>query len=191
MFSIARKAKATENIAPKKLKIEADSDDDEEVIQVKNKRKRSAIIDSDSDSDYVNDENESDNSQSMTEEKPKSSKKSNGNSMVQKKPKLDSNGKKMSLEDKLKGKNDESHSLSDVMEIDNADIMDVPVVWRHQKLDFLKPDQIRDAQNHRPNHADYDPCTLYVPTKYLDTLTPVSFSIEISSNTKMTIGNLT
>lgn len=180
----ARKRKPSENIPPKKLKIEAesdaDSDDDDEAVKVKNKRKRSAIIDSDSDYENdENDENESDNSQSV-DEKP-TRKKSNGNSTASKKIKLSPSDTKISLEEKLKAKNDQSRSLSDVKENESADILDVPVVWRHQKLDFLYPAKILDAQKRRPDHPNYDPTTLFVPISYLDSLTPVSGQLHMCS----------
>ncbi|XP_036325707.1 probable DNA mismatch repair protein Msh6 [Rhagoletis pomonella] len=50
--------------------------------------------------------------------------------------------------------------------------LDEPVVWPHQKLDFLQPDKIKDKQGRRPDHADYDPTTLHVPEKYLNSLSP-------------------
>lgn len=52
--------------------------------------------------------------------------------------------------------------------------LDEPVIWPHQKLEFLKPDKIKDKQGRRPDHPDYDPTTLYVPPKFLDSLSPVS-----------------
>lgn len=52
--------------------------------------------------------------------------------------------------------------------------LDEPVVWPHQKLDFLQPDKIKDKNGRRPDHPDYDPTTLYVPDKYLNSLSPVS-----------------
>lgn len=86
-----------------------------------------------------------------------------------------SNGK-MSFEDKLKANIDETRSLSDVKEKeDDTAIIDEPTVWPHNTLDFLKPENIRDAEKRRPDHPEYDPSTLFVPTKYLDSLTPVSF----------------
>ncbi|CAH2054352.1 unnamed protein product, partial [Iphiclides podalirius] len=44
--------------------------------------------------------------------------------------------------------------------------------WAHCKLDWLKPDKIRDAKKRRPDHPDYDPTTLYVPPEYYKTQTP-------------------
>lgn len=46
------------------------------------------------------------------------------------------------------------------------------VKWRHEKLDFLKHDKIRDANKNKPTDPDYDWRTLYVPLEYLNELTP-------------------
>lgn len=143
------------------------------------KRKIASIIDSDSDPDYANDENESDNGQKNDDIKEPSRKKSGGNGGAKKKIKLESTDTKLSFEDKLKANIDESCSLSKVKEKDTTDIIDVPVVWRHNKIDWLLPEHIRDAEKRRPNHPDYDPTTLYVPLKYLDELTPVNKNLMI------------
>ncbi|SPP75998.1 probable DNA mismatch repair protein Msh6 [Drosophila guanche] len=50
--------------------------------------------------------------------------------------------------------------------------LDEPVVWPHQKLEFLQSDKIKDKEGRRPNHPDYDKSTLYVPEKFLNSLTP-------------------
>ncbi|XP_055323471.1 probable DNA mismatch repair protein Msh6 [Sitodiplosis mosellana] len=173
----ARKAKETKKSpAPKKLKIESEDDDDdeEEVIKSNGKRKISRIIDSDSDYECdTNDENESDNSQIMDVDDVKQRRKSaNGKPAAKKKIKLDTDTAKTSFMDKLKANIGESSALSEVKENNNTDIADVPVVWRHQKLDFLKPGQILDATKKRPDDPNYDPTTLFVPTSYLDSLTP-------------------
>lgn len=52
--------------------------------------------------------------------------------------------------------------------------LDEPVIWPHQKLEFLRPDKIKDKQGRKTDHPDYDPSTLYVPQKFLDSLSPVS-----------------
>lgn len=189
MFVIftARKAKDSKKISPKKVKIEPkpnsdDDDDEEDVIKFKNKRKISAIIDSDSDYEFENEENESDNSQQMDvdDEKPRK-KVANVKPAAKKKIKLDPDSGKLSFKDKLKANIDESRDLSDVKEKDNTDIVDVPVVWRHQKLDFLKPNEIRDADKRRPDDPEYNPTTLYVPKSYLDSLTPVCILVQFIS----------
>lgn len=56
--------------------------------------------------------------------------------------------------------------------------LDEPVIWPHQKLEFLKPEKIKDKQGRRPDHPDYDATTLYVPEKFLDSLSPVSLVVK-------------
>jgi DNA mismatch repair protein MSH6 len=46
--------------------------------------------------------------------------------------------------------------------------------WPHLKLDFLKPNKIRDAKRRTPSDPDYDPKTLFVPEEFKRNLTPVS-----------------
>ncbi|EDW26223.1 GL25757 [Drosophila persimilis] len=50
--------------------------------------------------------------------------------------------------------------------------LDEPVVWPHQKLEFLQPDKIKDKEGRRPDHPDYDKSTLHVPEKFLNNLSP-------------------
>ncbi|KAL7733060.1 hypothetical protein ACLKA6_002861 [Drosophila palustris] len=50
--------------------------------------------------------------------------------------------------------------------------LDEPVVWPHQKLEFLQPDKIKDKAGRRPDHPDYDKSTLHVPEKFLNSLSP-------------------
>ncbi|XP_037881216.1 probable DNA mismatch repair protein Msh6 [Glossina fuscipes] len=50
--------------------------------------------------------------------------------------------------------------------------LDEPVIWPHQKLEFLQPDKIKDKNGRRPDHPEYDCSTLYVPQKFLDSLSP-------------------
>ncbi|XP_039760055.1 probable DNA mismatch repair protein Msh6 isoform X3 [Pararge aegeria] len=44
--------------------------------------------------------------------------------------------------------------------------------WVHCKLDWLKPDKIRDAQKRKADHPDYDATTLYVPPEFYKSQTP-------------------
>lgn len=44
--------------------------------------------------------------------------------------------------------------------------------WAHLKFDFLKPEKIRDANKHRPDHPDYNPRTVSVPEDFKKNLTP-------------------
>lgn len=181
----------------KKPKVEpkgSDDDDDDEVIGMKGKGKRkiASIIDSDSDSDYVNDENESDNSQSKMDVDvvPKRKKSAAKSETAKKKIKLDLDDSKVSFQDKLMANINESRSLSDVKEKDTTDIIDVPVVYRHQTLEFLKPKNIRDANKIRPNKPDYGPATLFVPKEYLYSLTPVNIHLFITKCTLHSVATL-
>lgn len=45
-------------------------------------------------------------------------------------------------------------------------------VWDHEKLDFLKPEHIRDGNKRRRGHSEYDSRTLYVPPDFFNGLTP-------------------
>ncbi|KAJ9582060.1 hypothetical protein L9F63_003643, partial [Diploptera punctata] len=44
--------------------------------------------------------------------------------------------------------------------------------WPHLKLEFLKPNKIRDAKRRTPEDPDYDPRTLYIPEDFKKNLTP-------------------
>lgn len=170
---VVRKSVQETVTAAKKLKIEAsdknDTDSDDEEVKVKSKRKISCLIDSDTESDsdsgsdYENDENESDNSQDVAK-MPR--KKTVSLEPMKKKPKT--------IEEKLMktANKDESQSHADIDD-SSVDIEDVAVVHKHKKVVYLKPDQIRDANNRRPDDPKYDPTTLYLPAKFLDEQTPV------------------
>ncbi|XP_035775610.1 probable DNA mismatch repair protein Msh6 [Anopheles albimanus] len=53
-----------------------------------------------------------------------------------------------------------------------ATALDEPTVWAHQKLEFLKPNKIKDIHGNRPGSEKYDGRTLFVPESFLNTLTP-------------------
>ncbi|CAH8589301.1 unnamed protein product [Heterobilharzia americana] len=40
------------------------------------------------------------------------------------------------------------------------------VSWTHLSLPFLDPTQIKDINGRKPDHSNYDPCTLYVPEEF-------------------------
>lgn len=44
--------------------------------------------------------------------------------------------------------------------------------FEHLDLDFLQPNNIRDAQKRRPDDPDYDPRTLYVPEDFIKKRSP-------------------
>nr|CAH8855771.1 unnamed protein product [Trichobilharzia regenti] len=44
--------------------------------------------------------------------------------------------------------------------------------WTHLSLPFLDPCKIKDANGRKPDHPNYDPCTLYVPEEFKAKQTP-------------------
>lgn len=167
------------------MDLKSDNDDDaeeEELVRSTSKRKFSRIIDTDSDSDRENESNnkmEESDSDSESDKEPKMTRKRSkaDEPSAKKKIKLDESedlNASQKFEKILQANLDKSKELSDVKEI-----VDVPTVYRHQKLDFIKPDKIRDSNQRRPDHPEYDPTTLYVPRDYLDSLTPVSFPLDL------------
>ncbi|XP_061519596.1 probable DNA mismatch repair protein Msh6 [Anopheles gambiae] len=63
-------------------------------------------------------------------------------------------------------------ALAEPHDEDPGAVLDEPTVWTHQKLDFLKPNKIKDIHGNRPGSEKYDNRTLFVPDSYLNTLTP-------------------
>ncbi|EDW94848.1 probable DNA mismatch repair protein Msh6 [Drosophila yakuba] len=153
---------------------------------------------SDCASDYEPDDNEaSDDSGSSGEEEvspsendmsvdsptPKKSRKkskilnnNNNNEPTSKKVKLESPiqlAEGSTFQEKLK--NLQSNAKKDASYDDivtTTSNLDEPVVWPHQKLEFLQPDKIMDKQKRRPDHPDYDKSTLHVPENFLNGLSP-------------------
>lgn len=84
--------------------------------------------------------------------------------------------KKLDFEKKLQVKSESEQQNKSVINIKDQkdnDANDEPITWLHQKLEFLKPEFIKDKNRRRPNHNEYDKTTLYVPDEYLKSLTPV------------------
>ncbi|XP_043861932.1 probable DNA mismatch repair protein Msh6 [Drosophila santomea] len=153
---------------------------------------------SDCASDYEPDDNEaSDDSGSSGEEEvspsendmsvdsptPKKSRKkskilnnNNNNEPTSKKVKLESPiqlAEGSTFQEKLK--NLQSNAKKDASYDDivtTTSNLDEPVVWPHQKLEFLQPDKIMDKHKRRPDHPDYDKSTLHVPESFLNGLSP-------------------
>ena len=46
------------------------------------------------------------------------------------------------------------------------------IVYTHQKLDWLRPENIKDKEGRKKDHPEYDPRTLYVPKDFLNKQTP-------------------
>ncbi|KAF5272004.1 hypothetical protein FQR65_LT04985 [Abscondita terminalis] len=54
----------------------------------------------------------------------------------------------------------------------NVSPFETPENWLHERLDFLKPDRIRDIDKNRPGDPNYDEKTLHVPEEFLNKQTP-------------------
>lgn len=159
--------------------------DGKEEIGFGSKRKRSRIlrvVDSD-DSHDSDRENESENIKSKptnesVDEVARKKPSTFDSPVAKKKIKLDNNGSdptKLSFEEKLNLNQNQkgTQGLADAKQTEgDSDIMDTPTVYLHNKLDFLKPQNIRDKNKKRPTDSGYDPGTLYVPADYLEKLTP-------------------
>lgn len=148
-------------------KIHIDNQDEDDVSQ-KIKRRRIIV---DSDSDEENSHPQATVTPKTTLKKPRSDVPTTSN----KRAKL-SDGKLSSFEEKLKSlSSEETATVIDTTDIGESHaLVDEPTVWMHSNLDFIKPDKIKDMNGHRLGHPQYDPTTLFVPPKYLDTLSPVS-----------------
>ncbi|KAM7356544.1 DNA mismatch repair protein Msh6 [Cochliomyia hominivorax] len=184
----------------KNLKLE--SDDEEEEIGVKQKKRRRLVLqDSEdeeeekttkkktkakqkNDSDYEPSEDEEmpsedeDEGDDEVESSPEIKKNHNNNDEPKsKKTKLDATLAAGNFIEKLQQLQMQGESKSSkkqeekCVEVTTSNL-DEPVIWPHQKLEFLRPDKIKDKQGRRPDQQDYDPSTLYVPTKFLDSLSP-------------------
>uniref|UniRef100_W8C538 DNA mismatch repair protein n=2 Tax=Ceratitis capitata TaxID=7213 RepID=W8C538_CERCA len=151
------------------------SDTDDEDVRPKKKQRKESEKDDFKPSDEDDDES---SSQESSPEKEKSPQKKNSDEPQQKKSKKEKGSFKEKLaslqasatitDAKTTAKNDEKYEKL----VCSTSTLDEPVVWPHQKLDFLQPDKIKDKQGRRPEHPDYDPTTLHVPEKYLNSLSP-------------------
>lgn len=155
-----------------------DDDDDDEIVGGGGKRKRARIMVIESNSDNSDRENESDNSQveakaAKGKKKKPISQSSLESPVAKKKHKTDS---KQSFEEKLATLIEESAgSKTNLKTKDKESELDgVATVWLHNKLEFIRPENIRDGKKRKRDHPDYDCGTLFVPDAYLNTLTPVS-----------------
>lgn len=154
-----------------------DDDDDDEIVGGGGKRKRARIMVIESNSDNSDRENESYNSHVEAKAAKGKKKKTMGQSSLEspvakKKHKTDS---KQSFEEKLATLIEESAgSKTNLKTKDKEPELDgVATVWLHNKIEFLRPENIRDEKKRKRDHPDYDCGTLFVPDAYLNTLTPV------------------
>ncbi|EDS38395.1 DNA mismatch repair protein MSH6 [Culex quinquefasciatus] len=151
-----------ESVVPEKV---PKDEEDEEEVQPMKKRRRIIMDESEEDSD-----DDSENKVKNEKTPPKvvqlaafkrvETPKNGGESPVQKKIKLEVGVE--AAKELPAAKEDD----------DDGPVLEEPTIWLHQKLDFLKPDKIKDIQGNKANSEKYDPRTLFVPESYLATLTP-------------------
>ncbi|XP_004931420.2 probable DNA mismatch repair protein Msh6 isoform X1 [Bombyx mori] len=151
------------------------SSDEEEVISLPTKRKRIRLNPVDSDDSDV--ENKADNKIGTTkkeEDEAKSEKKKE--SIVEKK--LQDSFKYEPNQTSKSNKNTKTTAGSKsktILPEENPKSQEEESSdgnWVHCKLDWLKPDKIRDAMKRKLDHPDYNPRTLYVPPDFLKSQTP-------------------
>ncbi|CAH0596392.1 unnamed protein product [Chrysodeixis includens] len=142
----------------------SDSDDDVPVTNKRRKRIRLNPVDSD-DSDA---ENKADNKMDTSEvEKPSMEK------TLQDSFKFEPSSPKAKKQIKPEKPAPKSGpAVSPPKPVDEKPIAADEGNWVHCKLDWLKPDKIKDAQKRRPDHPDYDPSTLFVPADFYKNQTP-------------------
>lgn len=56
----------------------------------------------------------------------------------------------------------------------------------HEKLEWLKPDKIKDASGKRSNHPDYNPRTLFVPEQFMKEQTPAMYVTNLLMSVSLT-----
>lgn len=91
----------------------------------------------------------------------------------------------MPLEEKLKKMlkteiSPKTDNIDDLIDSDKTSNLNDVTIWAHNKLDFLKPENIQDKKRRRPDHPDYDSSTLYVPEKFLKSLSPVNIFFNLT-----------
>ncbi|XP_059613842.1 probable DNA mismatch repair protein Msh6 [Phlebotomus argentipes] len=82
---------------------------------------------------------------------------------------------KLSIEEKLASlTKSEPNEIPDMLD-STAIVEDQDTVWLHNKLDFIKPENIRDIKKRKPDHPEYDGNTVFVPDSFMKTLTPAMY----------------
>ncbi|XP_058130451.1 probable DNA mismatch repair protein Msh6 [Anopheles ziemanni] len=174
-----------------------DDDDDEEEIISRKKRRRVIVFDDpeDDDGSGENEENRQHNNNNDHDvetgtkrfelssfERPDEVEETSSNAKITKK-------KSQDAEERAEEQPDEPVQKKIKLEPENngtdelKTTLDEPTVWAHQKLDFLKPNKIKDIHGHRPGHEKYDGRTLFVPESFKTTLTPAMHQWwELKSN---------
>lgn len=131
----------------------------------------------DEESEHGMDESEDDPTPKKLRKKPnkKNINNNNNNEPASKKPKLSepvlaTGGTFMEKLQQLQSNAKKDAAYDEI--VTTTSNLDEPVVWPHQKLEFLQPDKIKDKAGRRPDHPDYDKSTLHVPEKFLNSLSP-------------------
>ncbi|GJQ69953.1 putative component of the post-replicative DNA mismatch repair system (MMR) [Trypoxylus dichotomus] len=163
LFKYFQSPSSTPPQCPQTMDVEDDAEDTKEKIQPSSK-KRLRVIDSDSDND-----------DSEPSSKPPTS--STNQNKLTKKSTSSSDSNKLSKKFKKEPKSQDDTGADDIKattskKSENDTELKAQEQWLHDKLDFLKPNNIRDAQRRKMDNPEYDPHTLYVPESYLNTLTP-------------------
>lgn len=144
---------------PSKNDDHQEAEEEEEVQPVKKRRRIVMDDSSENDSETENKAKNEKTPPKLTSFKRVEDSAKNGSSSISKKIKLEAT--------------ENTKELPEEKEDESATILDEPTIWVHQKLDFLKPDKIKDIQGNKASSEKYDPRTLYVPESYLGTLSPV------------------
>ena len=159
----------------KRVRVDEDSDNDDQPIKRSRKKqiiesdedspvkKKKSKAKDDSDFEAMETETQSDDdmqSEPATESEPESEVEESPKKKPKKKPAA-----------KAKTVINKSLNLASFM-ADNDDEEIMGSQWEHEKQEWLKPENIRDANKNRPDSAEYDPTTLYVPPEYIKKLTP-------------------
>lgn len=146
-------------------------DDDDEIVHKTKRRRILEICDSDEDSDRENEDqngaNDSECDVSIPEKKPRLSQFESQPSTP-----TSSSAKKTPASVKKTEIKKDIKSEPKSPTADASVLMDEETVWTHNKIDFIKPEQIRDGKGRRPDHPDYDSRTLLVPESFLNKQTP-------------------
>lgn len=165
--SKAEKKKRERQITPSpEVKHNSDSEDEAPIAPKRRKRIRLNPVDSD-DSDV---ENKADNKMDTTEvEKPSMEKKLQDSFKYE--PNQSPKAKAASKPPNKPTSSNKSSALPPKPSEEKPLAAD-DGNWIHCKLEWLKPEKIKDAQKRRPDHPDYDPSTLYVPPEFYKSQTP-------------------
>lgn len=157
------------------LVIVIESDSEESIIVSQKKRSR-IIADSDSDSD---DKKSSSKNGKENGKNPKRARiRSTSDSSDDEKPQKNTFNVKsfsFSKDSETENKNNIENKINSA-QAPQTPAKPAPVStegnWLHHKLEFLKPEKIRDINRNKPGHPDYDERTLYVPEEFLNKQTP-------------------